>query len=308
MRYMIEYPIRSDPGGGWLIPDAMAEFARLAEEVGVDAIALTDHPAPSRKWLDHGGHETLDPFTGLAFFAAATSKIRLMTYLAVVPYRNPLLLAKCMTSLDVVSGGRATFVLGAGYLRSEFGALGVEFDERNDLFDEAAEVLHAVWANDSFNYEGRGFTARGQVISPRPVQQPHPPLWLGGNSMRVRERVALWGQGWAPTIADASFASTIRTAAIDSDDALGAAVADLAARLERNGRSLDDIEVMAASSVAWQATAVEAYLERIACLESLGVGWTQLRLSAASLPEACEELRSWGEAMQRLTPRPRVAP
>src|SRR5947209_5141288 len=157
----------------------MAEFARVAEDAGVDAIALTDHPAPSKKWLQNGGHETLDPFAGLAYFAGVTSRMRLFTYLAVLPYRNPLLTAKSMTTVDVVSGGRATFVLGTGYLRSEFGALGVEFEERNELFDEAAEVIRGVWATDQFEYEGKHFTARGQIITPPPVQQPHPPLWVG---------------------------------------------------------------------------------------------------------------------------------
>jgi len=141
---MVEYPIHSDAdAGAWLRPENMAKFARVAEEAGVDAISLTDHPALSKKWLEHGGHETLDPFTGLSYLAAFTSRLQLMTYLVVVPYRSPLLLAKCMTSLDVVSGGRATFVLGTGYLRSEFGALGVEFDEWNDLFDEASRYCAA---------------------------------------------------------------------------------------------------------------------------------------------------------------------
>ena len=241
---MIDYPIRSGEGGAWLAPDHMAEFAGVAEAAGVDAIALTDHPAPSKKWLENGGHETLDPFAGLSYFAAVTSRIRLMTYLTVVPYRNPFVTAKAMTSVDVLSGGRATFVLGTGYLRSEFGALGVEFDERNDLFDEAAEVMLGVWSTDSFEYEGRHFTARGQIISPGPVQKPHPPLWLGGNAAKTRERVARWAQGWAPMRADATFASVTRTAALADDDALRDAIADLARRLENHGRSLADIDLM----------------------------------------------------------------
>ena len=217
MKFMVEYPIRSDDGGAWLQPENMAEFARVAEAAGADAISLTDHPAPSKKWLDRGGHETLDPFAGLSFFAGVTYRVRLMTHLAVVPYRNPLLLAKCMTSLDIVSGGRATFVLGTGYLRSEFGALGVEFDDRNALFDEAVDVLRGIWSSDRFEYDGSRFTARGQVIAPGPVQKPHPPLWLGGNSALTRERVAKWGQGWAPTRADAVYASTMRTARMEDD-------------------------------------------------------------------------------------------
>lgn len=294
MKFLVEYPIDSDDGGAWLRPENMAGFARAAEDAGVDAIALTDHPAPSQKWLVNGGHETLDPFAGLSFFAAVTSRVRLVTNLAVVPYRNPLLLAKSMTSLDVVSAGRATFVLGTGYLRSEFGALGVDFDERNDLFDEAAEVLRGVWSTDRFAYEGRHFTARGQVIAPGPVQRPYPPLWLGGNSARTRERVARWGQGWAPMQADPAFASVTRTAAIGDDDALREAVADLARRLDRHGRSLADVDLMVWSE-PWDGAGGPAYRDSIGRLGGLGATWTQLRIDTSSFARALDALRSWGE-------------
>jgi len=270
VRFMVEYPITSDgDGGAWLQPENMAEFARVAEEAGVDAISLTDHPAPSKKWLEHGGHETLDPFSGLSFLAAVTSSVRLMTYLTVVPYRSPLLLAKCMTSLDVVSGGRATFVLGTGYLRSEFGALGVEFEERNSLFDEAVDVVRLSWATDEVDYPGRHFTARGQVIAPGPVQRPHPPLWLGGNSARTRDRVARWGQGWAPMKADPALASVTRTAAMGDDDALRRGLADLAVRMGEHGRVLADIDLVGWSE-SWAPSKVEPYLDRLGELDAMG--------------------------------------
>ncbi len=299
MKFMVEYPIRSDDDGAWLRPDNMAEFARVAEAAGVDAIALTDHPAPSKKWLDHGGHETLDPFAGLSFFAAVTSRIRLMTYLTVVPYRNPLLTAKSMTSVDVLSGGRATFVLGTGYLRSEFGALGVEFEDRNALFDEAAEVLVGIWSSDDFAYEGQHFTARGQVISPGPVQSPHPPLWLGGNSAKTRERVATWGQGWAPMKANSAFASVTRTAALDDDAALKSAIADLGRRLEAHGRSIADIDVVAWSD-PWDEGSAEAYLDHLGSLADLGATWTTLDVHAPSFGEAVDRLTAFGEVRRQM--------
>jgi len=300
VKFMVEYPIRSeDDDGAWLRPENMTEFARVAEEAGVDAISLTDHPAPSKKWLVNGGHETLDPFAGLSYFAAVTSRVRLMTYLVVVPYRSPLLLAKCMTSLDVVSGGRAIYVLGTGYLRSEFGALGVEFEDRNDLFDESIEVLRGVWATDSYEFAGKHFTARGQVIAPAPVQRPHPPLWVGGNAARSRERVARWGQGWAPMQANPEFASVTRTAAMDGDDALRAAIADLSARLEKHGRSLVDIDIVAWSQ-PWGESGADAYVNRIGELGDLGATWTTVGIDTSSVAAALDSLRSWGEVRQTI--------
>ena len=103
--------------------------------------ALTEHPIPGANWLAHGGHQTLDPFVGLAFAAAVTERIRLLTHLSVVPYRNPFLLAKSAATLDRCSKGRFILGIGTGYHKTEFFALGVDFDERNALFDEALEVL-----------------------------------------------------------------------------------------------------------------------------------------------------------------------
>ena len=249
MKFMVECPVLSDAdGGAWLSPDNIAAFARTAEEAGLDAVAFTDHPAPSKKWLDTGGHETFDPFVALGFCAAVTSRIDLMTNLTVVPYRNPLLMARSMTSVDVLSGGRTIFTLGTGYLRSEFAALGVEFEERNALFDEAIEVLQGIWSTDEFSYEGRHFKAIGQIIKPGPVSQPYPRLWLGGNAKIVLDRVARWGNGWAPLLGGGeTLARTTRTAVIGSDDKLASMIRDLGTRLEANGRSLAEIDILASS-------------------------------------------------------------
>lgn len=295
MKFMVEYPILSDvDGGAWLDPDNIAAFARVAEDAGLDAVAVTDHPAPSKKWLDNGGHETFDPFTALAFWAAGTSRIRLMTYLAVVPYRNPLLLAKSMTSVDVLSGGRATFVLGTGYLRSEFAALGVEFADRNELFDEAVEVLKGIWSTDELSYQGKNFSARGQIIKPGPVQSPHPPLWLGGNAAVVRERVAAWGDGWAPLQGSARLFQTTRTPGIQSDDDLVAMLDDLDRRLAAHGRSRSDIDICADVRDRWP-DGPDAYLDALAGLSKLGVTWTNVPLARGSFAAALEGLQQFGE-------------
>src|SRR5260221_14072732 len=149
--------------------------------------------------------------------AAGTTRPRVMTHLVVAPYRNPFVSARSMASLDRLSGGRATFVLGTGYLRSEFAALGVEFEERNELFDEAAEVIRGVWTDDDFHYTARHFNAFGVKMLPGPVQQPYPPLWVGGNSAAARRRVAAWAQGWAPLLGSAQLARTARTPIISTD-------------------------------------------------------------------------------------------
>lgn len=295
---MVDYPVSSDAdGGAWLDPANMIEFARTAEASGVDAIAFTDHPAPSKKWLETGGHETFDPFVALGFCAAATTRIGLMTNLAVVPYRNPLLLAKSMTSVDVLSGGRTIFTLGTGYLRSEFAALGVDFEERNALFDEAVEVLHGIWASDDFAYDGRHFKAIGQILKPGPVQRPHPPLWLGGNSRIVLDRVARWGNGWAPMLGGGEvLARTTRTAVIASDEQLAAKIRDLGSRLEANGRSLAEIDILALSmSGRYTPGSPQEFLDTLGRLAESGVTWSPAHAGRGSFRAALDGLRQFGE-------------
>ena len=284
-------------GGAWLDPDNIAAFARTAEESGIDAVSFTDHPAPSKKWLDTGGHETFDPFVSLAFCAAATSTIKLMTHLIVVPYRNPLLMARSMTSLDVLSKGRAIFTLGTGYLRSEFAALGVDFDERNELFDEAIEVLQGVWSTDDFAYDGRHFKAIGQILKPGPVARPYPTLWLGGNAKVVLDRVARWGDGWAPLLTGGStLARTTRTALIEDEDKLVKLIRDLAKRLEANGRALSDIDILASSMTGgYTPGSPDQYLAKLSELAGVGVTWTAGYAPRTSVSAALEGLQQFGE-------------
>jgi probable F420-dependent oxidoreductase len=296
MRFMLDYPILSEADGGrWLRPESMIELARVAEESGADAIALTDHPAPSRKWLDRGGHETVDPFVGLGFFAAATTRLRLMTYLTVVPYRNPLLLAKSMTSVDVLSGGRATFVLGTGYLRSEFAALGVDYERRNALFDEAIEVIRGLSVTDSFSYDGSGFKAVGQALSPGPVQKPHPPLWLGGNAEVVLDRVARWGQGWAPLQGPPQLFQTTRTRPIGTQAELADLIQDLGDRVEAQGRKRDDLDILASDAAGGSRSAgPEEQLDGIGRLADIGVTWTHFPMARSSFDAALDSVRRFG--------------
>ena len=158
---------------------------------------MTDHPAPDAKWLASGGHPRSIPFVALSFAAAATTRLRVQTHILVLPYRNPLLTAKSVLSLDVLSGGRVILGVAPGYLKPEFAALGVDFDERNELTDEAIDVMRRVWSEDEVVAEGRHFT-RGTSMRPRPVQQPHPPIWIGGNSTAAIRRAVERGQGWVP--------------------------------------------------------------------------------------------------------------
>lgn len=128
--------------------------------------------------------------------ASVTTKIRLQTGLLVLPYRNPLLVARAVASLDVYSGGRVILGVGAGYLTGEFKALGADFEMRNERMDDVIRTLKIAWTQDEFSVEGSDFSARDCRILPRPVQQPHPPIWIGGNSNRAIRRAVELAAGW----------------------------------------------------------------------------------------------------------------
>ena len=211
--------------------------SQAAEAAGFDALFVTDHPAPDARWLRHGGHPTLDPFVALSVVAASTERIGLHTNLLVLPYRNPLLAAKSVASLDVLSGGRVILGVGVGYLQAEFAALGVDFDERAGAVDDALVAMKAAWTGDPVHHDGPGYSARDTLVLPRPVQQPHPPIWVGGNSRAAMRRAVQHGQGWSPMPSPKSASSFLGTPGLEGIDELAARIAELNEMAAAAGRT-----------------------------------------------------------------------
>lgn len=300
MRFAITHPLVSHPYHPDLVTGAgIAQVAVTAERAGFDGIGFTDHPAPSQRWLDGGGHDALDPFVALAFCAAATERIRLIPNIVVLPYRNPFLVAKAAATLDVLSGGRFTLAVGAGYLKGEFAALGVDHNERNELFDEALDVIKAIWTSDEVTVEGRHFSARGVTAHPRPISEPHPPIWIGGNSAQARQRVADRGNGWCPFPAPSGLAKAARTVALDTSERLAEAIDDLTARLDAAGRDPVSVDIAfsnpAGGDPSSDAFDADAHLQGLADLAALGVTWVQVGLPGDSVEHAVETLQRYGE-------------
>jgi probable F420-dependent oxidoreductase len=293
----------SDPDE-FLGAEAIGELARAAEAAGFDACFVTDHPIPGDRWLRAGGHHALDPFVALAFAAAATRRLRLQTNVLVLPYRNPFLVAKAAATLDVASGGRLILGVAAGYLESEFAALGVPFAERNERSDEAIGVLKRVWSEQGLKLEGRGFRAEGNTALPRPVQRPHPPIWVGGNSRRAIRRAVELGDGWLPFPAPARMAGAIRTAAIASPEDLAARIGYARAHAEATGRraplEIGFVPFGFELGVRGGADDAERLAAQAGILAPLGVTWLLLNLPCRSRAEYVERVARLGEALPRL--------
>jgi probable F420-dependent oxidoreductase len=295
MRFTITHPMHTHPYNPELASGAgIAAVAAAAEKAGFHGFGFTDHPAPSQRWLEAGGHDALDPFVALGFAAAHTTKLRLIPNIVVLPYRNPFVVAKSGATLDLLSDGRFTLAVGVGYLKREFAALGVTYDERADLFEEALEVIRAIWTGDDISYEGKHFSARGITAHPLPASRPHPPIWIGGNTAAARQRVAQHGDGWCPFAAPAGLARTAGTAVIDSTEALAAGIDDLRRRCEAAGKDWSAVDVtfgnLDGGSPASDDFNADAYLNGMEKLAALGVSWLQVGLAGDSLAHTLESI------------------
>jgi probable F420-dependent oxidoreductase len=300
MKFSLTHPIIGHPYDPDLVSGSgIGAVAGAAELAGFHGFGFTDHPAPTERWLRSGGHDALDPFVAMGFAAARTTRLRLIPNIVVLAYRNPFVVAKAGATLDLLSEGRFTLAAGAGYLKREFIALGVDPTERNELFDESLDVLKAIWTSDDVTFEGRHFRADGITAHPRPVSTPHPPIWIGGNSGRARQRVATHGDGWCPFLASSGVAQTARTIVLDTPERFAAAIRDLHQRLEAVGRDPGSVDICfstpAGGDVGSDDFNVAAHLDGIADLASLGVNWLQVGLPGDSVDHAVETIQRYGE-------------
>ena len=298
MRFMFQYPETHGADTDLLQAGGIGELAAACERAGFEGFALTEHPAPNAKWLAAGGHQTLDPFVALGGAATVTSKIQLLTYLAVLPYRNPLLLAKAATTVDRLSNGRFILGVGTGYLKAEYAALGVDFDERLALFDEALEVLPLHWSGKPFDYTGRHFTAKGIQAMPKPIRNPIP-IWIGGNSKASRRRVAERAQGWMPMIAPAGVGDalfkTVRTPAPGSPADTKAQIAEIKANAGARGSSLDFVMVYLDDTIRDPRREADRHREAFAGLSEIGFSWVVINRPTGSRSEMLDFLAAFGE-------------
>lgn len=188
--------------------ESIARVARRAEELGYDSLWVSDHIifptqlqsaypySPDGKLPLDPSNPLLEPFTVLSYAAGVTKTIKLGTSVVIVPYRDPIVTAKIVSSLDVLSGGRFIFGVGVGWLEEEFRALRQNLRDRAALTREALSVMKACWTQDSPEFHGKFFDIADIKFAPKPRQQPHPPIWFGGNSRPALKRAVEQGDGW----------------------------------------------------------------------------------------------------------------
>jgi len=179
-------------------PDVILKVARRAEQTGWASLWVSDHLLAPEAGGTIPPIELLEPLTLLGYVAAATSTIKLATSVIVVPYRNPIHLAKEFATVDRLSGGRVIAGLASGWLESEFRALGSPYEARGQFTDEAIRLMRECWANPAPEFSGRFYTLSGMRFGPRPAAG-RIPIWIGGISRRAIRRAVELGDGWHGT-------------------------------------------------------------------------------------------------------------
>lgn len=242
MRYGFYLPTR----GPQAVPGAIETMVARGEALGFHSVVIADHivvPVEKRSKYPYtasgefpGGSDALEQLALMAFVAAKSSRLRLISSVMIVPQRNPVFTAKSLATIDLLSGGRVTVGIGVGWLREEFEALAApDFDRRGAVTDEYVRVFKTLWSESPAAFDGEFYRFESLWCLPRPVQQPHPPLWIGGHSRAALRRTARYGDGWHPV--GANPASPLRP------EEMRAKVDQLRGLTEAEGRDFSAITV-----------------------------------------------------------------
>jgi probable F420-dependent oxidoreductase len=178
---------------------ALLRLAATAEQLGYDSVWVSEHLFHTAYVLQRlGSKPYYEPLTILSAVAATTQSIRLGTSVLVLPYHNPIRLAKTVATLDAISHGRVILGVGVGVIEEEFTALGSPYQGRGAYTDESIAIMQELWTQEDPQFAGTYYTFSGMKFSPKPVQRPYPPLWIGGSSPAAIRRAARVGDGWHP--------------------------------------------------------------------------------------------------------------
>jgi len=179
-------------------PEIIRHTAVRAEQLGYDSVFVSDHVVVPNAYIERFGAGIYDPLITLSVLAGATSRVLLGTTVLIVPYRNPVVTAKMVASLDALSGGRVVLGIGAGWVPEESAALGVPFAERGAMTDEYLAAMRELWTSPAPSFSGKYTQFSELRCEPKPIQKPHPPIWVGGHSPAALRRAAVIGSAWHP--------------------------------------------------------------------------------------------------------------
>ncbi len=276
MKLSVEFPSLAYREG----PEGIARMAKAIERIGFDQLDIFDHvvmgyPAAGRpKPVYPPKMPILEALTTLAYAAAVTQRIGLGTEVLVLPQRQPLLVAKQVSTLDVLCGGRMRLGVGIGWQESEYEALGEDFGNRGRRFDEAIALLRAAWGEEQLDFAGEFYNCKAMALEPKPPQGAKLPIWLGGAAPKALQRVGELADGWLATAVEdkASGAQMVQTvrrhAAAAGRDPAGIGL-----------QMMLDVPPRDARGKAFY-TDMDNVLRRVADVAAMGFGWGAINATA----------------------------
>jgi probable F420-dependent oxidoreductase len=299
-------------------PDSLRSLAQRAEDLGFDSIWVSDHiilPRQVDSFYPYAAdgvptfkpdESYYEPLAALNFLAGCTQRIRLGTHVLILPYRNPVLTAKILSTLDVLSGGRVILGAGVGWMEEEFLALGLDtFHERGAVTDEYIQLYKELWTKDEPVFNGKYYQISGSGFQPKPVQKPHPPIWIGGHTGPAIRRAAKYGDGWMPI--------GLRPPAILEPEELAEKIARLRTLTVEAGRPEDAVDVTFSTDVIFDKSAgpsrrmVTGAPEQIAAdlrqYQDLGVKNFILTFPAQEASELQESMEHFSRDVMTLMPQ-----
>lgn len=271
-------------------PEELARVARQADDSGYFYVAVCDHTAIPRRLAEAMSTTWYDTVATLGWLAGITSRVRLMSHVYIAALRHPLRAAKEFATLDVLSGGRVIIGTGAGHVQEEFDLLGPPFDERGAAFDEAIEAIARGLEDEFPVLTGPRWPAKDMGVSPRPVQRPRPPIWVGGSTHPALRRAAKLGDGWLPqTVKRAEMREQVAALrAMREELRQGAPIAIGAlAGIFHVGEPTRDLPRGTVSG------SPDRLAENLAELTDMGVSHLQMRFCSRSVDELCDQMAAF---------------
>ena len=303
--------------GGMAGPEQLRSVAQRAEDLGYDHVWVSDHIVLPQKvdsfypYAADGvptfrpGEPYYEPLAALNFIAGCTQRVRLGTHVLIIPYRNPVLTAKLLSTLDVLSGGRVILGAGVGWMEEEFQAMGLDtYKERGAVTDEYLQLYKELWTNDQPSFQGKYYQIADIGFDPKPVQKPHPPIWIGGHSNAAVRRAAKYGDGWMPI--------GLRPPAILEPEELAGKIARLRKLTMEAGRPEDAVALTFSTGIVFDDSAgssrslMHGRPEQIAAdlrqYQDLGVSNFIVNFQGSSVSELQENMEQFSREVITLVP------
>ena len=298
-------------------PDNLRNLAQRAEDLSFDHVWVSDHiiiPHEVASFYPYAAdgvapfqrdNTYFEPLAALNFLAGCTTRVRLGTHVLILPYRNPVLTAKILATLDVLSGGRLILGAGVGWMEEEFQALGLDtYAQRGAVTNEYIRIFKELWTSDHPEFHGEHYNISEAGFLPKPIQKPHPPIWIGGHTNPAIRRAATLGDGWMPI--------GLRPPAILEPEELAEKIARLRRISARAGRPENAVDLVFSTDCVFQdepdahRRMVSGRPEQIAAdlrqYQDLGVQHFILSFPAGSAAEQQEYMERFAREVMPLIP------